>query len=77
MSMHPIIAAALAEQRRRDLTARAEAYRTARAARGSRPAPPRQAADQAGTLPRLITAAWRTAARLPLLHVPATDESRP
>ena len=73
MSMHPTIAAALAEQHRRDLTARAETYRIARAARSSRPAPPRPAADQARTLPRLITTAWRTAARLPLLHAPAAE----
>lgn len=72
MSMHPTITAALAEQHRRDLTARAETYRIARAAR-SRPAPPRHAADQVGTLPRLITTARRMAARLPLLHVPAAQ----
>jgi hypothetical protein len=73
MSMHPTITAALAEQHRRDLTARAETYRIARTARGSRPAAPRHAADQARTLPRLITTAWRMAARLPLLHVSAAE----
>jgi hypothetical protein len=73
MSMHPTITSALAEQHRRDLHARAEAYRIARAVRSSRSVPPRHAADQARTLPRLITAARRMAARLPLIHVPTAE----
>jgi hypothetical protein len=41
MSMHPAIAAALSEQHRRDLTARAETHRITHAARDSHPAPVR------------------------------------
>jgi hypothetical protein len=41
MSMHPTIAAAVAEQHRRDMIADAEAHRIARAARAGRPTPPR------------------------------------
>ena len=65
MSMHPTITAALAEQRRRDLTARAETYRIARAAR---PAPARPVR----IIPNLIRAARRPVTRLFRLKAPAT-----
>jgi hypothetical protein len=42
MSMPPSIAAALAEQHRRDLLSQAEAYRLARTARRTRPQPGRR-----------------------------------
>jgi hypothetical protein len=60
MSMHPTIAAALAEQHHREMITRAEAHRTARAARASRPAPPRPAQ----IIPQLAAAARRTVTRL-------------
>jgi hypothetical protein len=71
MSPHPTITAALAEQHRRDLTARAEAYRLARTARSSHPAPARHAADPVKLIRPLVTALRRTAMRLPLAKVPA------
>lgn len=74
MSMHPAIAAALAEQHRHDLTTRAENYRLARAARSSRRVPPRHTADQVRTLRQLIAAARRMATRLPLLNVSAAPD---
>ncbi len=43
MSLPPSIAAALAEQHRRDLLSQAEAYRLARTARRNRPQPARRA----------------------------------
>ena len=60
MSMHPTIAAAVAEERRRDMIADAEAHRIARAARASRPAPARHMR----VISQLIAAARRPAARL-------------
>jgi hypothetical protein len=63
--MHPTITAALAEQHRRDLTARAEAYRIARAAS---PAPARPVR----IIPNLIAAARRPVTRLFRLGTPAT-----
>jgi len=42
MSLSPSIAAALAEQHRRDLLSQAEAYRLARTARRTRPQPARR-----------------------------------
>lgn len=71
MSLHPAIAAALAEQHRRDLTARAEAHRLARAARSSRPSPGTRAADPARIIRQLIAAMRRAAIRLRLLRAPA------
>jgi hypothetical protein len=67
MSMHPTITAALAEQRRRDLTARAETYRIARAARTASPAPARPVR----IIPNLIAAARRPVTRLCRLKAPA------
>jgi hypothetical protein len=64
MSMHPTITAALAEQHRRDLTARAETYRIARAA-GPAPARPVRIS------PHLIAAARRPVTRLFRLKTPA------
>jgi hypothetical protein len=69
MSMHPTITAALAEQHRRDMIARAETHRiarAARAARASRPAPARPTR----IIPQLIAAACRPVTRL--LPVKAT-----
>jgi hypothetical protein len=60
MSMHPAIAAALAELHRRDLTARAETHRITRAAPDSRPA----SAHPVRTIMRPITAARRAVMRL-------------
>lgn len=55
MFTHPVISAAVAEEHRRDLTARADAYRLMRAARQSRPS---RAAGPALTVKRvLVTAA--------------------
>ena len=68
MSMHPTITAALAEQRRRDLTARAETYRIARAARTASPAPARPVR----IIPNLIAAARRPVTRLFWLKTHAT-----
>ena len=68
MSMHPTLTAALAEQRRRDLLARAEAHQCARAARGSRPALVRPTR----IIPRLIAAARRPVTRLLPVKAPAT-----
>jgi hypothetical protein len=66
MSMHPTITAALADQHRRDMIARAEAHRIARAARAGRPAPARTMR----IIPQLIAAARRPVTRL--LPVKAT-----
>jgi hypothetical protein len=66
MSMHPTITAALADQHRRDMIARAEAHRIARAARASRPAPVRTMR----IIPQRIAAARRPVTRL--LPVKAT-----
>jgi hypothetical protein len=71
MSLHPTIAAALADEHRRDLTARAEACRLARTVRSSRPAP----GARAGIVRQLVTAVRRTAMRLPLRKVPAAPLS--
>ena len=60
MSQHPVTTAALTEQHRRDMIARAEAHRIARAARASRPAPARPAR----IIPQLIAAARRPVTRL-------------
>jgi hypothetical protein len=76
MFPHPSIAAALAEEHRRDLTARAEACRLARAARSSRPAPARDTAKPVDVIRQLITAARRTVMRLPLFEVPAEPFSQ-
>jgi hypothetical protein len=54
MSLPPSIAAALAEQHRRDLLSQAEAYRLARTARRTRPQPARRT-------PRLMTIRSRAA----------------
>jgi hypothetical protein len=67
MSMHPTITAALAEERRRDLTARAEAYRIARAARTSPPAP----RHSTRVFLNLMAAARRPIMHLRLRRVPA------
>ena len=71
MFPHPTIAAALAEEHRRDLTARAETRRLARAARSSRPAPGVRVADPADIVRQLVTALRRTAMRAPLRKVHA------
>jgi hypothetical protein len=71
MARHPAITAAPAEEHRRDLTARAEAYRIARAARTSRPAP----AHPARVLLNLMAVARRPVMHLRLRKVPAA--SRP
>jgi hypothetical protein len=65
MSMHPTITAALAEQHRRDMIARAENHRIARA---SRPAPARPTR----IIPQLIAAARRPVTRLLPVKAPAT-----
>ena len=67
MSMHPTITAALAEQHRRDLIARAETHRIARAARASRPAPARPTR----IIPQLIATA-RTGYAAAAVKAPAT-----
>jgi hypothetical protein len=54
MFANPQIAAAIAEQHHRDLTAAAEAARLARAARGSHPARRRPRRWQPWTLPALL-----------------------
>jgi hypothetical protein len=54
MFANPQIAAAIAEQHRRDLTAAAEAARLARAARGSRPARRRPRGWPSWTRPALL-----------------------
>jgi hypothetical protein len=71
MSMNPGIATALAEQHRRDLVARADAHRLARAARGRRPAPAGHAAGHPTMIRHLLAAAKRSVRRLPLVKVPA------
>lgn len=71
MSPHPTITAALAEEHRRDLTARAEAWRLARAARTSRPVPACRAAGPVELIRQLVTALRRTAMRLAPRKVPA------
>lgn len=76
MSLHPTIAAALAEEHRRDLTASAEAYRLARTARSSRPAPASDTADQVGIIRQLVAAVRRTATDPPLRKVPAAGSTR-
>ena len=68
MSVHPTITAALAEQRRRDMTARAEAYRIARAARAGSPTPARTPR----IIPQLIAAARRPVTRLLPAKAPGT-----
>jgi len=67
MSVHPTITAALADQHRRDLLARAEAHRIARAARASRPTRPPM-----WIIAQLIAAARRPAARLLPLNAAVT-----
>ena len=76
MFPHPTITAALAEQHRRDLTARAEAHRLARAVRSSRPVPTRDTAGPVKLVRQLVAAARRTAMRLPLVKVPRSPFSR-
>ncbi len=76
MFPHPTITQALAEQHRRDLTARAEAHRLARAARSSRPVPTRDTAGPVKLVRQLVAAARRTAMRLPLVMVPLSPFSR-
>jgi hypothetical protein len=66
--MHPTLTAALADQHRRDLLARAENHRIARAARASRPAP----ACPMRILPRLFAAARRPVTRLLAVKAPVT-----
>jgi hypothetical protein len=68
MSMHPTPTAALADQHRRDLLARAENHRIARAARASRPAPARPTP----IIPQLFAAARRPVTRLLAAKPPAT-----
>ena len=68
MSMHPTITAALADQHRRDMIARAEAHRIARAARAGRPAPARTMR----IIPQLIAAARRPVTRLLTVKTTAT-----
>ena len=58
--MHPALTAALADQHRRGLLARAETHRIARAARASRPAPARPMR----IIPQLIAAARRPVTQL-------------
>jgi hypothetical protein len=70
MSMHPTITAALAEPRRRDLTARADRYRIARAARAARAASPAPARPVQVIL-HLIVAVRRPVTRLFRLKTPA------
>ena len=65
MSMHPTIATALAEQRRRDMISSAQTQRTARAARPSPARPVR-------IIQNLIAAALRPVTRLLRLKTPAT-----
>jgi hypothetical protein len=65
MSMHPISTAALAEEHRRDVTARAETNRIARDARTNRPAPSTR------IFSKLVAAARRPITHLPLRKVPA------
>ena len=67
MSMHPTITAGLAEQHRRDMIARAENHRIARAARASRPTRPPMR-----IIPQLIAAARRPVTRLLPVKAPAT-----
>jgi hypothetical protein len=67
MSMHPTIATALAEQRRRDMISSAQTQRTARAARTGR-----AAARPARIIQNLIAAAHRPVTRLLRLKTPAT-----
>lgn len=73
MSPHPTITAALAEQHRRDLTARAEAHRLARAVRSSRPASARHPANPVKPIRQLITTVRRSTMRLPLFKAPAAS----
>jgi hypothetical protein len=69
MSMHPAITAALADQHRRDLITRADAYRLARTARQGRP---RHAASAFLTARRVvITAAAACTAAAVLMLTPA------
>jgi hypothetical protein len=62
--MHPSITAAVAEQHRRDLIARAEMYRLAHAARSSRTAATRHASRQMKIIQLPVTAARRAATRV-------------
>ena len=64
MSMHPTIAAALADQHRRDMITRAEAHRAARACRPAH-------AHRMRIFPQLIAAARRPVKGRLLLKVPA------
>ena len=77
MSMHPAIAAALADQHRQDLTAQANAYRLARAARNcqpTRPGPssqPRRLTNPVQAIRRVVAAvAAATAATLLVMTPP-------
>jgi hypothetical protein len=65
MSMHPINIAALADEHRRDVTARAETNRIARDARANRPAP------SIRIFSNLVAVARRRITHLPLRKVPA------
>jgi hypothetical protein len=68
MSMHPTLTAALADQHRHDLRARAENHPIARTARASRPAPARPVR----IIPRLFAAARRPVTQLLGAKPPAT-----
>jgi hypothetical protein len=72
MSMHPALTAALADQHRRDLLARAENHRIARAARASRPA----TARPMRIIPQLVAAARLPVMRLLPVKAPATARAR-
>jgi hypothetical protein len=71
MSPHPAIIAALAEQHRRDMIARAEAHRIARAARASRSAPARPSR----IILQLIGAVRRPVSRLRAVKAPAAADA--
>ena len=64
MSLHPCITVALAEQHRRDLIARADTYRLARAARSGPRVPPRQATGLVKGILRTMTAMQQAVVRL-------------
>jgi len=71
MSQHPVTTAALTEQHRRDMIARAEAHRIARAARAGRPAPARPMR----VILQLFGAVRRPVKRLQAVKAPATADA--
>jgi hypothetical protein len=83
MFTHPAITAALAEQHRRDMTARASTYRNARAARTGQPTrpgwppQPHRITSQARALRRAVTAIAAIAAAAVLGMTPAGATSTP